>query len=390
MRRKLLIFAVLAIAAAGAGWAYENYAAVKGVSPAPTPPEIVPIVAQAVKSGDVPIYLRGIGTVSAYNTVVVRSQITGEIVQIAFKEGQAVHKGDLLAEIDPRPYQALIDQYTANKNRDQAQLKNAQANLGRYTPLEQRGFASQQLVETQQAQVSQLQAAIDSDEALIRAAEVQLSYTRLTSPIDGVTGIRQIDIGNIIHPTDPNGLVMVTQIEPISVIFTLPEGDLPQIQQRLANGPLTVFAYSQDNKIRLGEGEFLLVNNQIDQTTGTIQIKANFPNKDHRLWPGQLINASLLLDTRHDAITVAASAVQQGPSGTYTYVIKSGDIAEIRTVTVAQVSGGQALIDSGLSANEQVVVDGQYRLRPGSHVTVLHGKAAREAEAQSRQQMEIP
>jgi membrane fusion protein, multidrug efflux system len=390
MRRKLLIFAVLAIAAAGAGWAYENYAAVKGVSPAPTPPEIVPIVAQAVKSGDVPIYLRGIGTVSAYNTVVVRSQITGEIVQIAFKEGQAVHKGDLLAEIDPRPYQALIDQYTANKNRDQAQLKNAQANLGRYTPLEQRGFASQQLVETQQAQVSQLQAAIDSDEALIRAAEVQLSYTRLTSPIDGVTGIRQIDIGNIIHPTDPNGLVMVTQIEPISVIFTLPEGDLPQIQQRLANGPLTVFAYSQDNKIRLGEGEFLLVNNQIDQTTGTIQIKANFPNKDHRLWPGQLINASLLLDTRHDAITVAASAVQQGPSGTYTYVIKPGDIVEIRTVTVAQVSGGQALIDSGLSANEQVVVDGQYRLRPGSHVTVLHGKAAREAEAQSRQQMEIP
>jgi len=385
-----MIFAFLAIAAAGAGWAYENYAAVKGVSPAPTPPEIVPIVAQAVKSGDVPIYLRGIGTVSAYNTVVVRSQITGEIVQIAFKEGQAVHKSDLLAEIDPRPYQALIDQYTANKNRDQAQLKNAQANLGRYTPLEQRGFASQQLVETQEAQVSQLQAAIDSDEALIRAAEVQLSYTRLTSPIDGVTGIRQIDIGNIIHPTDPNGLVTVTQIEPISVIFTLPEGDLPQIQQRLANGPLTVFAYSQDNKIRLGEGQFLLVNNQIDQTTGTIQIKANFPNKDHRLWPGQLINASLLLDTRHDAITVAASAVQQGPSGTYTYVVKPGDIAEIRTITVAQVSGGQALIDSGLSANEQVVVDGQYRLRPGSHVTVLHGKAAQEAEAQSRQQMEIP
>jgi membrane fusion protein, multidrug efflux system len=385
MRREILIFAALVIAAAGGRWYYLQNAAVK--APQSAPPRPVPVVAQQVKSGDVPIYLRGIGTVYAYNTVVVRSQITGQLVQITFKEGQQVKKGDLIAEIDPQPYQALSDQYTANKKRDEAQLQNAEANLKRYTP---RGFASSQLLETQQAQVDQLKAAVQSDDALIRAAEVQLSYTRLTSPIDGITGIRQIDIGNIIHPADPNGLVTVTQIEPISVIFTLPEGDLPQIQQQLAKGPLTVFAYSQDNEVKLGEGQFLLVNNQINQMTGTLQIKANFPNKDHKLWPGQLINAWLLLDTRHNALTVAASAIQQGPNGAYTYVIRPGNIAEVQTVRVAQVTGGQALIDSGLAADEQVVVDGQYRLQPGSHVTLLHGRAAEEATAQSEQQMQIP
>jgi multidrug efflux system membrane fusion protein len=388
MRWKLVTIVGLIIVGAGGGWSYLKGGAVKTPPPAPPPP--VPVVAQQVKSSDVPIYLKGIGTVYAFNTVIVRSQITGQLIQIAFREGQKVKKGDLLAEIDPRPYQALIDQYTANKKRDQAQLTNAKANLGRYTPLEQKGFATQQLVETQQAQVNELEAAMQSDDAAIRAAEVQLSYTRLTSPIDGVTGIRQIDIGNIIYPTDVNGLVTVTQVEPISVIFTLPEGDLPQIQQQLAKGPLTVFAYSQDNKIKLGEGRFVLVNNQINQTTGTLQIKANFPNEDHKLWPGQLINAWLLLDTRHNALTVAASAVQQGPDGSYAYVIKPGGIAERQPLKVAQISSGQALIDSGLAANEDVVVDGQYRLRPGDHVTILHGRAAAEAAAQSEQQMEIP
>lgn len=390
MRRKFLILAVPLIAAAGAGFLYMNNGKGKDPTRASADPPAVPVVAQQVKSGNVPIYLRGIGTVYAYNTVVVRSQITGQIVQIAFKEGQQVKKGDLLAEIDPRPYQALIDQYTANKKRDEAQLTNAKANLGRYSPLEQKGFATPQLVETQQAQIAQLEAAVQSDDALIKAAEVQLSYTRLTSPIDGVTGIRQIDIGNIIQPSDPTGLVTVTQIEPISLIFTLPEGDLPQIQQRLAKGPLTVFAYSQDNKIKLGEGQFLLVNNQINQQTGTLQIKAEFPNKDHTLWPGQLVTARLLLETRQDALTVPSSAVQQGPNGSYAWVIAPGDIAETRAVKVAQISGGQALIDSGLAANDQVVVDGQFKLRPGDHVTILHGKAAAEAAAQSQQQMEIP
>jgi multidrug efflux system membrane fusion protein len=303
-----------------------------------------------------------------------------------------VHTGDLLAQIDPRPYQAQIEQLTANRDRDQAQLTNAIANLNRYTPLEQKGYATPQLLETQQAQVSQLQNAIKSDQALIDAANVQLSYTRLTSPINGIVGIRQIDIGNIIHPTDPNGLVIVTQIEPISLIFTLPETELPQIQQQQekTKAPLTVLAFSQNNTIQLDQGVLGLVNNQILQTTGSIQLKANFPNKAHRLWPGELVNARLLVDTRHDGLTVPASVVQQGSNGPYAYVIKPDTSVEVRPVKVAQVTDGQALIDSGLQANEQVVVDGQYKLQAGTRVTLLQGKAAAEAIAQSAQQAPIP
>jgi multidrug efflux system membrane fusion protein len=352
----------------------------------------VPVVAGVVAQHDVPIYLTGVGTVIAYNTVVVHSQIQGQVVSINFTEGQTVHAGDLLAQIDPRPYQAQLDQVIATRDRDQAQLVNAQANLARYTQLGDKGWATPQLVDTQKAQVAQLQSAIKADEALIEAAQVQLTYTKLTSPIDGVVGIRQVDIGNIIHPTDPNGLVVVTQIEPISLIFTLPETDLPKIQQQQekTKGSLTVLAYNQDDTIQLDQGTLGLVNNQILQTTGSIQLKANFPNKAHRLWPGELVNARLLLDTRHDGLTVAASVVQQGPKGAYAYVINPNNTVEMRPVTVAQISEGQALIDSGLKANEQVVVDGQYKLQPGTQVTILHGQAAEEAAAQSAQQAPIP
>jgi len=352
----------------------------------------VPVVAGTVVQHDVPIYLTGVGTVIAYNTVIVRSQIQGQIASINFTEGQAVHTGDLLSQIDPRPYQAQVDQVTATRDRDQAQLVNAQANLARYTQLGDKGWATPQLVETQKAQVAQLQSAIKADEALIEAAQIQLSYTRLTSPIDGVTGLRQVDIGNIIHPTDPNGLVVVTQIEPISLIFTLPESNLPQIQEQeqKTKQPLTVLAYSQDNTIKLDEGTLALVNNEILQTTGSIQLKANFPNKTHRLWPGELVNARLLLDTRHDGLTVPAGVLQQGPQGAYAYVINPDRSVAIRPIKVAQISEGQALIDSGLQANEQVVVDGQYKLQPGTHVTILTGQAAEEAKAQSAQQAPIP
>jgi membrane fusion protein, multidrug efflux system len=359
---------------------------------ASTPPPAVPVVAGTVAVHDVPIYLTGVGTVIAYNTVVVRSQIQGQLVSINFTEGQTVHTGDLLAQIDPRPYQAQIDQVTATRDRDQAQLTNAEANLNRYSQLGAKGWATPQLVETQTAQVAQLKSAIKADEALIEAAKVQGSYTKLTSPIDGVVGIRQIDIGNIIHPTDANGLVVVTQVEPISLIFTLPETDLPQIreQQLKTKAPLKVLAYSQDGKIKLDEGVLGLVNNEILQTTGSIQLKANFPNKEHKLWPGELVNARLLIDTRLDGLTVSAPAVQQGPQGAYVYVIGSDSKVEARPVKVAQVSGGQALIDSGLTANEHVVIDGQYKLQPGARVTILTGKAAQQAAAQSAQQTPIP
>ncbi len=395
MKNKFVVPAALLIVVLGVAGVldlthtYPFERAAPASAPAPAP---VPIVADVVKSHDVPIYLEGVGTVIAYNTDMVRSQIQGQLTEITFTEGQTVKAGDLLAQIDPRPYQAQLDQVIANRDRDQAQLANAIANLGRYSDLLNKGFASQQLSDTQKAQVAQLQAAIKADEALIEQAKVQLSYTRLTSPIPGVTGVRQIDVGNIIHPTDPNGLVVVTQVEPISLIFTLPETVLPQIQQQQEKSkqPLTVLAYSQDNKIKLDEGTLGLVNNEILQTTGSIQLKANFPNKTHRLWPGQLVNARLLLDTRHNGLTVPASVIQEGQTGSYAYVVNPDSSVAIRQIKVAQISDGQALIDSGLNANEQVVTDGQYKLQPGTHVTILTGTAAEEAKAQSALQAPIP
>lgn len=390
MRLRTSVAAIVVLVIAGGG----AFAVTHKASPRPqqAPAPSMPVVAGTLSTQDVPIYLRGIGTVIAYNTDIVRSQIQGQLTQIAFSEGRAVRAGDLLAQIDPHPFQAQLDQVTATRDRDQAQLTNALANLGRYTQLEGKGYATPQLLDTQKAQVAQLQNAVKSDNALIEQAQVQLGYTRLTSPISGITGVRQVDVGNIIHPSDPNGLVVVTQIEPISLIFTLPETDLPQIQQQMAasHTPLKVLAYSQDDKIQLDVGKVDLINNEILQTTGAVQLKAEFPNAVHRLWPGELVNARLLLDTRKNGLTVPAGAVQQGQQGFYAYVIKPDNTVEARTITVGQTSDGQALIDSGLAANEQVVVDGQYKLQPGSHVTILHGKAAAEAAAQSAQQIAIP
>jgi membrane fusion protein, multidrug efflux system len=394
MRRKFVISAIFSVAVvAGAAFVFlPDFTEKTDAAPEPQGPPPVPVVAGTVKQHDVPIYLIGVGTVIAYNTDVIRAQIQGQIVSINFNEGQTVKAGDLLGVIDPRPYQAQIDQYTATRERDEAQLKNAMANLDIYQPLAKKGWATPQLLETQQAQVGQLQAAVKADQALIDAAKVQLSYTQLTSPINGVTGIRQIDVGNIISPSNTNGLVVVTQLEPISLIFTLPETDLPQIQaeQDKTKAPIKVVAYSQDNKYELAEGTLGLVNNEILQTTGSIQLKANFTNKNHKLWPGELVNVRLLVDTRKNGLTVPAAVVQQGPQGPYAYVINSNGTVATRPIKVAQIANGQALIDSGLSANEQVVVDGQYKLKPGTHVTVLHGTAADEAIAQSAEQAPIP
>jgi membrane fusion protein, multidrug efflux system len=394
MKKKVVVPVALLIAALAAGGLYFTHihALEKAAATPAPPPPTAPIVAGTVTQHDVPIYLTGVGTVIAYNTDVVRAQIQGQIISINFTEGQTVHAGDLLAQIDPRPYQALIDQYTGNLERDQAQLKNAQANLTRYTQLGTKGWATPQLVETQQAQVGELQAAIKADQALIDAANVQLSYTRLTSPINGVVGIRQIDVGNIISPSNTNGLVVVTQLHPISLIFTLPETSLPQIQQQQqkTKTPLAVLAYSQDNSMQLDQGVLGLVNNEILQTTGSIQLKANFDNKANKLWPGELVNARLLVDTRHNGLTVPAAVVQQGAKGPYAYVVNPDDTVAIRPIKVAQIADGQALIDSGLKANEQVVVDGQYKLQPGTHVTLLHGQAAQEAAAQDALQAPIP
>jgi membrane fusion protein, multidrug efflux system len=388
---KRVILAIAFVAAAcGAVFVFKDLRdPVKAEQPPPAPPA-VPVVASKAVSHDVPIYLRGVGTVIAYNNVIVRSQITGQLIKIAFTQGQTVHKGDLLGEIDPRPYQAQLDQATANRDRDQAQLQNALANLNRYAPLAKKGYATQQLLDTQNAQVAQLRAMVKSDEAVIEQAQTNLSYTRLTSPIDGVTGIRQIDEGNIIHPTDPNGLVDVTQIQPISLLFSLPQTEFVQIQQQMAKGTLPVLAYSQDDKTELDQGKLDLIDNQIIQTTGTIRLRASFPNAKRMLWPGELVNARLQLDTRHNGITIAASAVQQGPKGSYVWVIGSDGTVRERPVTVAQISDGQALIDSGVSGGDNVVIAGQYRLQAGAHVRELDGKAAQEADLQSSVEEQIP
>ena len=379
---------VAVLAAAGLAVQYSNVTA--RTQPPSTASPGIPVVAAKVERGDVPIYLTGVGTVIAYNTVVVRSQIQGQITQINFKEGQAVRAGDQLALIDPTPYQAQVDQMTAARDRDQAQLGIARDNLDRYSKLLDKGWATQQLADTQKAQVAQLQNAVRGDDALIQAAKVQLDYTKLVSPIDGVTGIRQVDVGNIIHPTDPNGLVVVTEIAPISVIFALPETDLSNIQQQMTKGSMAVLAYSQDNSVKLGEGTLGLIDNEILQTTGTIRLKADFPNRDHLLWPGELINVRLLLRTEQDGLTVAASAVQQGPNGAYVYVVGTDGSVQMRPVTASQIGDERVLVISGLSGGETVVTDGQYRLQPGSHVQILRGKAAQQADLRSAVEQAIP
>ena len=301
-----------------------------------------------------------------------------------------MHKGDVLAEIDPRPYQAQLDQAIANRDRDQAQLDNAQANLSRYVPLQSKGFATGQLVDTQKAQVAQLQAAVKSDEAVIESAKVNLSYTRLIAPIDGVTGIRQIDEGNIIHPTDANGLVDLTQIQPISLIFTLPQTTFPEIQQEMDKGPVKVLAYSQDDKIELDEGELLLIDNQIIQTTGTIRLRATFPNAQRLLWPGELVNARLLLRTEPEGLTIAAGAVQQGPNGSYVYVIMPDQSVQMRPVAGRPDQRGPG--------TDRFRPEGRRDRRGRRPIPVaawhareiLHGKAAQEADMQSAVQQAIP
>jgi membrane fusion protein, multidrug efflux system len=385
---KRLMMIALVAAVAGGAFALARTSGRHQPPPPPAAPAPVSVVAASVGSRDVPIYLRGVGTVIPFNNVIVRSQITGQLVKINFVQGQTVKKGDLLGQIDPAPYQAQLDQAIANRDRDQAHLENARIDLNRYTDLAKEKSVALQLADSQKAIVAQLVAMVKADEAIIQSARINLGYTDLTSPIDGVTGIRQIDIGNIIHPTDVNGLVNVTQIEPISLIFTLPETVFVRVQERMAQGPLTVFVDNQNGR-QLDQGTLNLIDNQIIQTTGTIRLRAEFPNKKHLLWPGQLVNARLLLDTQHDALTVNSSAVQQGPKGTYVYVVDGDKTVHMQPVKVGQIDGGQALIDEGLAANQEVVVAGQYRLVPGAHVIELHGKAAEQVQ-QSAVEQQVP
>jgi membrane fusion protein, multidrug efflux system len=326
------------------------------------------VVAQKVQVSDVPIVMSGIGTVVAYNAVDVRTQVTGSIERIGFVEGQTVHPGSLIAQLDPRPYQAALQQAEANLARDQASLANAQTNLSRYVPLMKQGFASDQQVVDQVASVSELQATVASDKAAISNAQTQLSYTTIASPLEGITGIRQVDIGNIVQPGSATPIVTITQIQPISVVFTLPQRGIAAVRQAMDAGPLTVTAYAPDGRNRLGQGTLLLMNNTISQGSGTVQLKATFPNSERELWPGEFVNVRLTVRVRHKGMTVPLTALQQGPNGQIVYIVHPNGTVQQSSVSVAQTLDGRALIDRGLQPGDTVVTAGQYGLTDGVKV----------------------
>jgi multidrug efflux system membrane fusion protein len=331
-------------------------------------PPAIAVDTAAVSHSDVPIYLEGLGTVQAFYTVTVTARVDGEIQKIGFTEGQTVHKGDLLAQIDPRPNQAAYEQAVATKAKDAAQLANSKRDLDRYILLQPQDLASKQTVDTAHATVDQMTAQVQVDQAAIDNARTQLDYTRITSPIDGRTGIRLIDPGNIVRAAATAGIVVVTQVQPISVVFTLPEEDLPSIGSALAAGPVQVTTLSRDGNTVLDEGTLTLIDNQIDQTTGTARLKATFSNTRNTLWPGQYVNARVLVRTERNVLTVPSAAVQLGPNGPFTYVVKDDSTVEVRPLDLGAESGGLTVIKKGIALNERVVTSNQYRLQAGVHV----------------------
>jgi len=327
----------------------------------------VPVSIAPVVKADFPVYLSGLGTVQGFNTVVVRTRVDGQVDKIAFKEGQLVNQGDLLAQIDPRPFGAALDQAKAKKAQDEANLANANLDLQRYTKLGE--FATRQQTDTQRSTVAQLTAQLAADDAAISNAQTQLDYTTVRAPISGVAGLRQVDQGNIVNAATQTGIVTIAQIEPIAVIFTAPEDQLPYINEAQSAQPLKVIALTTDGKKTLSDGVLSVVNNQVDTTSGTIRLKAVFDNKNHALWPGQSVSTRLLVRTLKDATVVPDDAIQHGADGLYAYVVNQDNKAELRKIKVSQSIDGRSVVDEGLSPGQQVITAGQYRVQPGTLVS---------------------
>jgi multidrug efflux system membrane fusion protein len=366
---------VLLVAAAALGFLWWRSRAQPSSAPPPGRPGAadarpVTVVVATATLKDVPVFLEGLGNVTANKTVTIRPRVDGQLQSVVFKEGQAVKQGTLLAQIDPRPFQIALHTAQAALARDSAQLKGAELNLERYVQVRQEKLIAQQQVDDQRATVAQLQAQVRSDEAQVENARLQLDYARITSPIDGVTGVRLVDVGNVVHANDPTGLVIITQLDPISVLFTLPQDDLPEVSAQMAKGPLPVAALSRDGKTELGKGVVELVDNQINATTSTIRLKATFPNPNRTLWPNQFVKARLLLATRHAALTVPAVAVQRGPKGPFIYVVGPDQKAVLRPVEIDSQEGDTVLLTKGAEAGEKVVIDGQSQLKPGALVAM--------------------
>ncbi len=346
-------------------------------------PEAITVDAAPATRRDVPIYLEGLGTVQAFYTVKVNSRVDGELEQVAFAEGQDVKRGDLLAQIDPRPYQAALDQAVATRAKDEAQLADAQLDLQRYRVLAPQNLASKQQLDTQQALVAQLQAQVQADAAAIESARTELSYTRITSPINGRTGVRLVDPGNIVHATDTTGIVILTQLKPIAAIVTLPEESIDAVSQAMQTGPVGVTALSRgEEKSELDRGTIELIDNQIDPTTGTIHLKVIFPNREERLWPGEFVSARVLVRTARNVLTIPAQALQRGPDGLYVYVIGPDSKVEARTLKVGYNDEQVAIVEGGLTEGERVATSNFYRLQPGALVSINRSaQAERPVEA---------
>jgi len=368
-RSTLLIGAAILVLAGAAGWSLGP-ARATAAAPAAQAPAIVATTVQ-VKQQDVPIYLSGVGTVTPVASVVVKARIDGQLDKVGFVEGQDVKAGQLLAQLDPRTLQAQLEQAQAQKAKDQAQLANSRLDLTRYTSLVQQDAATQQQLDAQRALVSQLEAAVKADDAQIHYAAVQLSFSSILAPISGRVGARLVDPGNIVHAADANGLVVINQIDPIAVVFTLPEEGFQKINKALheSSKPLVVQAFPRSGNQMLAEGKLILLNNQIDTSTGTVQLKGLFQNASHVLWPGQYVNMHLVLGDRKQALTVPAAAVQRSQDGTYVYTVDADNVVQNQKIQVAVIQDGVAIIDQGLAAGQRVVVDGQYKLKPGARVT---------------------
>src|ERR1700683_1208980 len=366
--RRLIIFSVMGVAAlaliaAIVIWRHGKTTQVAG-------PPMVPVTVAESSQHDVPIYYDALGTVSAYNTGAIRAQVTGQLFSADFRQGQEVRQGDVLARIDPAPFKAVLDQAAARKVDDQAQLVDAQKDFTRFATLQAKNFDTQQNVDLQQAKVDHFKASIDADQGAIEAAQTQLAYTTITAPINGVVGFRQVDVGNIIHTPDPNPLTVLTQIKPSYVIFTLPQSNLGPVREAMLRGTVSVLAFDQSDKEQLAEGHLLLIDNQIDQTTSTIRLKAEFPNEDERLWPGKFIRIRILITNYKDAVTVPPVAVQRGPDGFYVWVVKPDNTVEQRPIGAQIVNDNTAIATKGLAASERGVTNGQSRLDVGSHVAI--------------------
>lgn len=373
-RRTLLRFCmgslILLIMATGS-WilqSKQNNPPVPSGAPAPRPVSVAIAVA---RRGDMPVYLDGLGSVIAYNTVTVRTRVDGQLMKIFFEEGQYLNAGEPLAEIDPRPFEVQLEQAEGQMARDQASLANARVDLERYRTLVGQEAIPEQQLATQESIVRQSEAVIESDQAAIDNAKLQLVYCHITAPIGGRIGLRLVDVGNIVHASDPNGLLVITQLQPIAVLFTLPEDSLSSILTRMRTGvPLTVEAYNRDRSKKLETGKLLTVDNAIDPNTGTMRLKSTFENPKRMLFPNEFVNVRLLLETKHGQVIIPSAAIQRGPQGTYVYIVTPDKAAEIRTVTPAITEGDVTSISKGIQAGEIVVTDGTDKLQPGSKVAV--------------------